>query len=103
MWKTYTVYVDKLVLDGFHTIVQTSLNYLLKETDTKTSPDPLFEAQLKLDPPEILFSPSLIYGEAGGFLEQIQGLISNVYEQSSLIPRIAKHLGQDDYQVNKQN
>lgn len=98
MWKIYTVYVDKLVLDGFHTIVQTSLNYLLKETDTKTSPDPLFEAQLKLDPPEILFSPS-----PGGFLEQIQGLISNIYEQSSLIPRIAKHLGQDDYQVNNQN
>ena len=101
MWKDYTVYVDKIVLDGFHKIVQTSFNYFLKETDyMKASPDPLFEAQLQLKPPEILFSPSLNYGEADGFNDQIEGLINHVYKQGSLVERIAVHLGQENYQVN---
>jgi dynein heavy chain, axonemal len=100
MWKVYTAYADKMVLDGFHKIVQTSLNYFLKETDyIKANPDPLFEAQLQLKPPEILFNPSLNYGEKDGFYEQIEGLIENVYKQGSLIPRIAGHLEQDNYKV----
>ena len=100
MWKDYTVYVDKIVLDGFHKIVQTSFSYFLKETDyMKGNPDPLFEAQLQLKPPEILFAPSLNYGEADGFNDQIEGLINFVYKQGSLVSRVAVHLGQENYQV----
>lgn len=99
MWKNYTVYMDKLVVEGFHKIVQTSLAYFLKETDHKANPDPLFEAQLKLDPPEILFSPSLFASDPDGFYELIEGLVGNIYRQASLIPRIASHIGKDSYQV----
>lgn len=102
MWKAYTVYVDKIIVEGFHKIVQSSLNYFLRETDyIKANPDPLFEAQLQLKPPEIRFSPSLNFGDSDGFYDQIEGLLGNVYKQCSLIPRIAKHIGQDDYQVIK--
>ena len=100
MWQAYTEYVDKMVLDGFHKIVQCSLNYFLKETDyVKANPDPLFEAQLQLKPPDMVFIPSMNYGDSDGFYEQIEGLIGNIYKQGSLIPRIAKHLEQDNYQV----
>ena len=30
MWKLYTSYVDKIIVEGFHKIVQTTLNYFLK-------------------------------------------------------------------------
>ena len=100
MWKAYTVFVDKIIIDGFHKIVQTSFNFFLKETDfSKGTLDPLFEAQLQLKPPEILFTPSLNYGDPDGFYEQIEGLIGSVYKQGSLIPRIASHIGQENYQV----
>jgi hypothetical protein len=59
----------------------------------------LIKAQLQLKPPNILFSPSLSSTEQGGFYDLIEELLGNVYEQSSLIPRIAKHLDQPHYQV----
>ena len=100
-WKTYTTYVDKMVLDGFHKIVQSSLSYFLKETDyLKGNPDPLFEAQLQLKPPDMVYQPSMNYGDTDGFYELIDGLIGNIYKQGSLIPRIAKHLEQENYQVS---
>ena len=100
MWKVYTVYVDRIIVEGFHKIIQTSLNYFLKETDhIRTNPDPLFEAQLQLKPPEMRFAPSLNYGDSDGFYDQIESLIGNVYKQSTLIPRIAKHMAHADYLV----
>lgn len=102
MWKAYTVFVDKIIMEGFHKIVQTSLNFFLRETDhIKTNPDPLFEAQLQLKPPEMKFFPSLNFSDTDGFYDQIEGLIGNVYKQSTLIPRIATHIGYNDYQVFK--
>ena len=99
IWNAYTAYADKIVENGFHQIVKVSLNYFLKETDITKAPDPLFESQLQLKPPEILFSPSLNIDDEGDFYEQIEELIRNVYEQCSMIPRVAKHLGQENYQV----
>lgn len=100
MWKAYTAYVDRIVLDGFHKIIQCSLAYFLKETDfSKSNPDPLFEAQLQLKPTEMVFIPSMNYGDSDGFYELIEGLLGNVYKQGSLVPRVAKHLEQDNYQV----
>ena len=99
-WKAYTVYVDNMVLEGFNKIIQCSLNYFLRETDyLKLNPDPLFEAQLQLKPPELVYVPSLNYGDTDGFYDQVDGLLGNVYKQGSLIPRIAKHLEQDNYLV----
>lgn len=98
-WKAYTAFVDKIVLDGFHKIVHCSLAYFLKETDfVKAHPDPLFEAQLQLKPSEMVFTPSMNYGDSDGFYELVEGLVGNVYKQGSLVPRIAKHLEQDNYQ-----
>ena len=78
------------------------MNYFLKETDhIKFDPDPLFEIQLRLDPPEILFLPSMDIEEPENFYSINEDLIKSVYKQASLIQRIAKHIGQTDYQVRK--
>jgi dynein heavy chain len=104
MWKAYTAYIDKIVLEGFHKIIQCSLAYFLKETDyIKSNPDPLFEAQLQLKPTEMVFSPSMNYGSQDGFYELLEGLVMSVYKQGSLIPRIAVHLEQENYQADLEN
>jgi len=102
IWKVYTAYADKIIVDGFHKIIQTSMIYFLKETDyIRSNPDPLFEAQFQLKPPEMRFNPSLNYNESDGFYEQIEGLIDNIYKQASLMTRVAQHKSQTDYKVNK--
>lgn len=63
------------------------------------SPDPLFEAKLELNVPEMVFVPSLEFGAADGFYDTVDGLVGDVYKQASLIPRLAKHSGQEHYQV----
>lgn len=79
-----------------------SLAYILKETDhTKGNIDPLFEVQLHLRPPEMTFSPTLNYGDMDGFHELIEGLISIIFKQGSLIQRVAKYLGPEDYKAIK--
>ena len=71
----------------------------MKETDfAKGNPDPLFEAQLQLKS-EMIFTPSMNYGDSDGFYEAIEGLLNSIYKQGSLIPRIAKHSDQENYQV----
>jgi len=101
MWKDYCVYADNMVLEGFNKIVACSLSFFLRETDFDRSDlDPLFEAQLQLKPPELVFSPSLNYGEPNGFFEQVEINVGHVYAQGSLIPRVAGHLEQKDYQSN---
>ena len=62
--------------------------------------DPIFEAQLQLKPPELVFAPSLNYSDANGFYETIEANIGHVYKQGSLMPRIARHLEQADYQAD---
>ncbi len=101
MWKNYCVYADNMVLEGFNKIVACSLSFFLRETDfVRSDPDPLFEAQLQLKPPELVFSPSLNYGESNGFFEQVDVNVGHVYAQGSLIPRVASHLEHKDYQSN---
>ena len=94
-WKSYTAYIDKIVLEGFHKTVLCTLKYYLAETDyLKSNPDPLFEAQLQLKATDVLFVPSMNPGNMEGFYGLLEGLISNVYTQGSLIPRVASHLNQ---------
>ncbi len=101
IWKEYTVYVDNMIFEGFNKIIACSLNYFLRETDfVKNEIDPLFEAQLQLRPPELVYAPSMNYGDAGGFYEMIEANIGNVYHQGSLISRVAGHLEQKDYQAD---
>ncbi len=47
----------------------------------------------------MLFNPSLDYGVADGFYDLIDGLVGDIYKQASQVNRLAKHSGQEHYQV----
>ena len=88
-----------MVVDGFFSTVNCSLQHLLDNTDPKNNPVPLFEAHLELQVPDMVFIPSLDGGIADGFYDLVDGLVGDIYKQSSLIPRLAQHSGQEHYQV----
>lgn len=98
-WKCYVDYVDDMVVDGFFNTINCSLNFMLDNTDPKFNPEALFEAHLELHVPDMVFTPSLDYGVADGFYDLVDGLVGDIYKQASLITRLAKHNGQDHYQV----
>ncbi|KAK3590847.1 hypothetical protein CHS0354_024585 [Potamilus streckersoni] len=98
IWKAYVDYVDESVVDGFFDTILCSLKFLLDNTDSKNNPDALFKAILELHSPEMTFIPSLEYGLADGFYDLVDGLVGDIYKQASLIPRLAKHSGQEHYQ-----
>lgn len=50
---------------------------------------PLFEAQLELREPELVFIPSLDPAAPGCFTSVVEGLINDIVKMASLIPRIA--------------
>lgn len=60
---------------------------------------PLFEVQLDLRVPDMVFIPSLEFGAADGFCDLVESLINDVYRISSLMPRLAQHCPFPHYQV----
>ncbi|XP_062567134.1 dynein beta chain, ciliary-like [Saccostrea cucullata] len=102
-WKAYVDYVDEMIVDGFFNTIHCSLKFLLDQTDSKNNPTPLFEAQLELQVPEMVFIPSLDYGVADGFYDLVDGLVGDIYKQASLIGRLAAHSGQEHYQPDAED
>ncbi|NWT53909.1 DYH9 protein, partial [Erythrocercus mccallii] len=99
-WKAYLDYVDEIVLDGFFTAIECSLKYLLENTDPKAGLAPLFEVQLDLVIPDLVFHPPLDPGTHGGFCDMVEGLLQGIYHISSLVPRLASHSGFCHYQAD---
>ena len=97
-WKAYVDYVDEMIVDGFFDTIRCSLKFLLDNTDPKNDINPLFESQLELQQPEMIFTPSLDFGAADGYNDLVDSLIGDIFRQSSLIPRLATHNGQENYQ-----
>lgn len=98
-WRAYVDYIDEMVVDGFFNTILCSIKFLLNNTETRTEVDALFQAHLELQVPDMVFLPSLDYGVADGFYDLIDGLVGDIYKQSSKVPRLAKHSGMDHYQV----
>ncbi|ELW67259.1 Dynein heavy chain 9, axonemal [Tupaia chinensis] len=61
---------------------------------------PIFEAQLSLAIPELIFYPSLESGVKGGFYDIIEGLVNSIFRISSLVPRLSPWNGSPHYQVD---
>ena len=55
---------------------------------------------MELQVPDMVFKPSLDFGVADGFYDIVDGLLGDIYKQASLISRLAKHSGQENYQVS---
>ncbi|NWR90162.1 DYH9 protein, partial [Furnarius figulus] len=99
-WKAYVDYVDEIVLDGFFTAIECSLKYLLENTDPKAGLAPLFELQLDLVIPDLVFHPSLDPGTHDSFYDMVESLLNGIYHISSLVPRLATHSGFLHYQAD---
>ncbi|NXO09420.1 DYH9 protein, partial [Oriolus oriolus] len=99
-WKAYLDYVDEIVLDGFLTAVECSLKHLLENTDPKAGLAPLFEVQLDLVIPDLVFHPPLDPGTNDGFCDMVESLLNGIYRVSSLVPRLAAHSGFCHYQAD---
>ncbi|XP_032178864.1 dynein heavy chain 9, axonemal isoform X1 [Mustela erminea] len=100
IWKTYLSYIDEMLLDGFFLAIECSLKYLLENTENKAGLTPIFEAQLSLAIPELVFSPSLEYGVKGGFYDAVEGLVTSIFGISSLVPRLSPQNGSPHYQAD---
>ncbi|NXY74435.1 DYH9 protein, partial [Glareola pratincola] len=103
VWKAYVDYVDEIVLDGFFTAIEGSLKYLLENTDPKAGLPPLFEVQLDLVIPDLIFRPSLDPGTNDGFYDMMESLLNDIYRISSLVPRLAEHSGFPHYQADMED
>lgn len=68
-------------------------------SDQRGGVAPLFEAQLDLRVPDMVFNPSLEYGAADGFYDLVESLVNDIYRTSSLVPRLAAHCSVPHYQV----
>uniref|UniRef100_A0A7M4EWH0 Dynein axonemal heavy chain 9 n=1 Tax=Crocodylus porosus TaxID=8502 RepID=A0A7M4EWH0_CROPO len=71
----------------------------LKGTEVTAGLAPLFEVQLDLVKPDLVFQPSLDPGANDGFYDIIEGLINDIYRISSLVPRLTEHSIFPHYQV----
>jgi len=73
--------------------------FLLLGPDQRAVAAPLFEAQLDLKIPDMVFAPSLEFGAGDGFFELVESLINDVFQISSLVPRLAHDSPFPHYQV----
>lgn len=97
-WQRYIEYIDDIVLDGLFNCVHCSLSYFMDNTTKdKEGMPPLLEAKLELQSPEMVFNPSLEQDSPNGFGALVEDLLEDVFKVASLVPRIAKHKGVDDY------
>uniref|UniRef100_A0A803V8E2 Dynein axonemal heavy chain 17 n=1 Tax=Ficedula albicollis TaxID=59894 RepID=A0A803V8E2_FICAL len=100
-WKVYLDYVDEIVLDGFFTAIECSLKYLLESTACLPAGlAPLFEVQLDLVIPDLVFHPPLDPGTNDGFCDMVENLLQGIFHISSLVPRLAVHSGLCHYQAD---
>lgn len=60
---------------------------------------PLFEAQLDLKVPDLVFTPPLDIRVGDSFFDLMELLINDVFRISSLVPRVAQHSTFPPYQV----
>uniref|UniRef100_A0A8C5XER9 Dynein axonemal heavy chain 9 n=1 Tax=Microcebus murinus TaxID=30608 RepID=A0A8C5XER9_MICMU len=100
IWKTYVNYIDAMLLDGFFLAIEFSLKYLLENTECKAGTTPIFEAQLSLAIPELVFYPSLDSGVNEGFYDIVEGLVTSIFGIASLVPRLSPQHGSPHYQVD---
>uniref|UniRef100_A0A8C4MMP7 Dynein axonemal heavy chain 9 n=1 Tax=Equus asinus asinus TaxID=83772 RepID=A0A8C4MMP7_EQUAS len=103
IWKTYVSYIDDLLLDGFFLAIECSLKYLLENTECKAGLTPIFEVQLSLAIPELVFYPSLESGVKGGFYDIVEGLVTSIFRISSLVPKLSPQSGSPHYQVDMES
>lgn len=89
-WLNYIQFVDGIVLNYLFQTVGCSLGYINEHMDAANGLAPLFEAQLKLMEPDIVFIPSLNPADSENFQGLISQLLEDIMRIASIIPRLSK-------------
>ncbi|XP_043280985.1 dynein beta chain, ciliary-like [Venturia canescens] len=87
-WLPYLAYVDDLTSQGLIQAATSSVCYILDETDPEGKAFPLFEIQLQLKEPDLVFHPSIIVDDEDGFYMFYEGVMFDIMKMGTLIPRI---------------
>lgn len=98
-WRSYLEYLDEMVVEGLFGCISHSLQFFVDNMESCSNQAPLFEAQLVLSSPGIVFLPSLEQDAGDGLYELIEGLIGDIFKTSRNVNRVAAHLGMESYQV----
>ncbi|XP_043921477.1 dynein axonemal heavy chain 11 [Protopterus annectens] len=99
-WKAYVEHIDDMVLDGFFNTIMHSLDFFLENTDPFLNPLPLFEVQMLLSAPEIVFKPSVDKEVSDGFFDLVEELVNDIFRVSAQVKRVAAHIEMEDYQID---
>uniref|UniRef100_A0A8C4NHX8 Dynein heavy chain linker domain-containing protein n=2 Tax=Eptatretus burgeri TaxID=7764 RepID=A0A8C4NHX8_EPTBU len=95
----YVRHIDELVADGIFAAIECSLRFLLNNTDPVMCTQPFLELTLELEPPLLVFKPSLEPDDKSSLMALVDGLICDVFSISTLIPRLDKNCEHCHYQV----
>eukprot|EP00201_Polytomella_parva_P017476 CAMPEP_0175071536 /NCGR_PEP_ID=MMETSP0052_2-20121109/19298_1 /TAXON_ID=51329 ORGANISM="Polytomella parva, Strain SAG 63-3" /NCGR_SAMPLE_ID=MMETSP0052_2 /ASSEMBLY_ACC=CAM_ASM_000194 /LENGTH=4543 /DNA_ID=CAMNT_0016338719 /DNA_START=12 /DNA_END=13643 /DNA_ORIENTATION=- len=109
-WKSYIDYFQNIVVDGFSTAITSTCRYLINQIDpevlAKSEAAPLFEIQLELVAPNILWKPDLYDNSAKpGVRDMVKSWLFSFMDIGKLMKRLdigegnyAKEL-EEDYEV----
>ncbi|XP_034049709.1 dynein heavy chain 9, axonemal [Thalassophryne amazonica] len=97
-WRVYVEYIDNMIKDGFLSSIKCSLKFFLDNTDQRMALAPLFESQLDLSVPDMVFSPPLEIGATGSLFDLVESLTTDVFRITLLVPRLAQHSPFPHYQ-----
>ncbi|KAJ8921302.1 hypothetical protein NQ315_013776 [Exocentrus adspersus] len=88
-WASYIDFVDEIVMSYLYQSVGCSLGYINEHMDATNNLAPLFESQLKLMEPNIVFIPSLDSTDPEGFKSIINDLINSIIDTTSVVRRFS--------------
>ncbi|XP_049878702.1 dynein beta chain, ciliary [Pectinophora gossypiella] len=88
IWLNYVAFIDNLLEESLFKCIACSLGYITEHMNPKNKLAPLFEAQLELLDPDMVFAPTLDPNDEKGFLALIKGLINDILKMSTLVGRI---------------
>ncbi|XP_038207715.1 dynein beta chain, ciliary [Zerene cesonia] len=88
IWLAYVAFIDNLIEESLFKSIACSMGYITEHMNPKNKLAPLFEAQLELLEPDMVFCPSLDVNNEKGFTALINNLIDDILRMSTLIERI---------------
>ncbi|KAI8438867.1 hypothetical protein MSG28_011209 [Choristoneura fumiferana] len=88
IWLNYVAFIDNLFEEALFKTIACSLGYISEHMEPKNKLAPLFEAQLELLAPDMVFNPSFDPNDKKGFTALIMSLIDDILKMASLVERI---------------
>ncbi|CAG2065219.1 unnamed protein product, partial [Timema podura] len=100
MWLNYVDFIDDVISEGLFNTIMCSMMFFMNEMDPELHRPPVFEIQLHLQEQELVFKPSVIIEDPGGFFLLLITVMLEVLRMATLVPRVTKGSKHPDYMVH---